>query len=59
MRGFFCWSLRLLMFWTAQFFKKQKAPSFEGAFVPFKVELSNLFIEDLKKLSYAFKLLTK
>ena len=28
-------------------------------FVPFKVELSHRFIEDLKKLSNAYKLLTK
>lgn len=28
-------------------------------YVPFTVELSNLFIEDLKKLSYAYKKLNK
>ena len=27
--------------------------------VPFTIELSNLFIQDLKKLSHAYKLLTK
>ncbi|MFV5697176.1 hypothetical protein ACM55H_02300 [Flavobacterium sp. ZT3R17] len=40
-------------------YKTKKTASFEAVFVPVTVELSNLFIEDLKKLSHAYKLLTK
>jgi hypothetical protein len=39
-------------------YKTKKTASFEAVFVPVTVELSNLFIEDLKKLSHAYKLLT-
>lgn len=39
--------------------KTKKTSSFEEVFVPFTIELSNLFIQDLKKLSHAYKLLTR
>jgi hypothetical protein len=38
--------------------KTKKTASFEAVFVPVTVELSNLFIEDLKRLSIAYKKLT-
>jgi hypothetical protein len=39
--------------------KTKKTSSKEEVFVPFTVELSNLFIEDLKKLSFAYLKLNK
>jgi hypothetical protein len=39
--------------------KTKKTASFEAVFVPFTVELSNLFIQDLMKLSHAYMQLTK
>lgn len=38
--------------------KNKKAPSFEEAFVHLEIELSNRFVEDLKRLSYAYIKLT-
>jgi hypothetical protein len=37
----------------------KKTPDFSGVYVPFTIKLSNHFIVDLKRLHYAYMLLTK